>query len=124
MAKSTTDPSDEPSVRQRILTEAMHLIASKGYQATSIQAIADAVGIRKQSLLYHFPNKENLRVCVIEQLVTRWNDVLPKVMLAATNSRGRFEAVMRTVVEFFAEDSDRARLQHQVFIPKKNVLPF
>jgi len=110
MAKTNKQQSDEPSIRDRILTEAMQLVASKGYEATSIQAIADAVGIRKQSLLYHFPNKENLHSCLIEQLVSRWNDVLPKVMLAATNSRGRFEAVMRTVVEFFAEDPDRARL--------------
>ena len=110
MAKTKMDQSKEPSIRERILIEAMHLIASKGYEATSIQTVADAVGIRKQSLLYHFPNKENLRACVIEQLVSRWNDLLPKVMLAATSSRGRFEAVMRTVVEFFAEDPDRARL--------------
>ncbi len=109
MAK-TNKKQEEPSVRERILAEAMHLVASKGYEATSIQAIADAVGIRKQSLLYHFPSKENLHECLIEQLVARWNDVLPKVMLAATNSRGRFEAVMRTVVEFFAENPDRARL--------------
>lgn len=101
---------EEPSIRERILTEAMHLVASRGYEATSIQVIADAVGIRKQSLLYHFPNKENLHASLIEEVVTRWNDVLPKVMLAATNSRGRFEAVMRTVVEFFSEDPDRARL--------------
>ena len=62
-------------MRDRILSEAMHLAASRGFEATSIQAIADAVGIRKQSLLYHFSSKEILHLykyvfCLLEALVT------------------------------------------------------
>jgi len=102
--------SGDLSVRDKILKEALYLMASRGYEATSIQAVADAVGVRKQSLLYHFPSKEILHEAVIEALVSRWNDVLPKVMLAATGGRDRFEAVMRTVVEFFVEDPNRAKI--------------
>ena len=34
-------------MRQRILTEATHLFARRGYEGTSVQAISEAVGIRK-----------------------------------------------------------------------------
>jgi len=110
MAKTKVGVSEGPPVRDRILSEAMHLAASRGFEATSIQAIADAVGIRKQSLLYHFSSKEILHEKLIEMLVSGWNEVLPDVMLAATSGRGRFEAVIRAVVEFFAAEPARARL--------------
>ena len=35
--------SAETSVRDKILTEALYLMACRGYEATSIQAVADAV---------------------------------------------------------------------------------
>ena len=110
MAKTKVSAAEGPSVRDRILSEAMHLAAARGFEATSIQAIADAVGIRKQSLLYHFSSKELLHEKLIEELVSGWNEVLPGVMLAASNGRGRFEAVIRAVVEFFAAEPERARL--------------
>ena len=94
----------------RILESATELFAERGYEGTSVQAIADAVGIRKASLLYHYPSKETLHRRVLEELLSRWNDSLPALMLAATTSRDRFEAVIRAGVDFFAADSNRARL--------------
>ncbi len=97
-------------VRRDILTQALRLFAAQGYDATSLQQIADAVGIRKPSLLHHHESKEALRQAVLDELLARWNETLPKVMLAATAGEGQFEAVTRELVSFFAEDLDRARL--------------
>ena len=38
----------------KIRTAATRLFASHGYEGTSLQAIADRVGVTKQTLLYHF----------------------------------------------------------------------
>ena len=55
-------PDDKTGrVRDQILDEATRLFAAHGFGATSIQADAEAVGIRKPSLLYHFGSKELLR---------------------------------------------------------------
>ena len=46
--------------KQKILTRALDLFASKGYTETSIRDIAAAVGIKPGSLYNHFSSKEEL----------------------------------------------------------------
>jgi TetR/AcrR family transcriptional regulator len=96
-------------IRARILEEATRLFATQGFDGTSIQAISDAVGIRKPSVLYHFSSKELLHQAVLDEVLARWNDVLPELLLAAAHEQ-RFDRVMEAVTSFFVEDPDRARL--------------
>jgi AcrR family transcriptional regulator len=51
----------ETDVRTRILVEAVRLFAERGYAGTSLQSIADAAGITKPTLVYHYGNKDGLR---------------------------------------------------------------
>jgi len=46
--------------RQEILLAAAEVFQKKGYRGTTVQDIADAVGILKGSLYYHFANKEEI----------------------------------------------------------------
>jgi TetR/AcrR family transcriptional regulator len=104
------EPKSSLATPEQILAAATRLFAARGYDGTSLQDVADAVGIRKQSLLYHFPSKEELRRRVLEALLARWNDVLPRLLLAATSGEGQFDAVVAETIRFFSEDPDRARL--------------
>ena len=96
-------------VRTQILTHATRLFAEQGYDGTSVQEIADAVGIRKPSLLYHFKSKDALRDNVIAEMLAHWNAVLPGLLLKASTEE-RFDATMEALSVFFIEDPDRARL--------------
>jgi len=96
-------------IREQILTEATRLFARQGFNGTSLQSIADAVGIRKPSLLYHFPSKIDLRERVLDALLSHWNEVLPRLLVASA-SGDRFEGVMQELILFFRTDPDRARL--------------
>ena len=96
--------------RERILAEATALFARDGYDGTSIQAVADAVGIRKQSLLHHFRSKQQLRDAVLDGLLNRWKDELPGILLSATSGEDMFRAAVTELLRFFRENPDRARL--------------
>jgi AcrR family transcriptional regulator len=97
-------------IAQQILQHATRLFAARGFVGASLRDIARAVGIRKPSLLYHFPSKDELRRGVLEQMLAHWNEVVPKLLRAATSGHQQFEAVTRETVDFFLEDPDRARL--------------
>lgn len=96
-------------VRAQILTHATRLFAEQGYDGTSVQQIADAVGIRKPSVLYHFKSKDELREEVLSEMLAHWNTVLPGLLLKAS-AEERFDATMEALTEFFIVDPERARL--------------
>lgn len=48
------------STRSKVLRAAVELFGMDGYGATSLDDVARRVGIRKQTLLYYFPSKEDL----------------------------------------------------------------
>jgi len=99
------------SARHQILEAATRQMAARGADATTLQAIADEVGIRKPSILYHFESKDALRVAVLEDLLARWGEVMPRLFLATSRDGvGRFEAVMAELIGFFTSDPNRARL--------------
>ena len=107
---SQAEPLEKPDIRQRILSEALRLFAAQGFEGTSLRHIADAVGIRKPSLLYHYPSKDELRTAVLEHLTLHWGQVLPRLLKAATSGEEEFEGVITELINFFVEDPDRARL--------------
>ena len=97
-------------VRQKIIEEATRLFGEHGYGATSLANIADAVGIRKPSLLYHFPSKVELRRAVNRELVGHWKEELPRLLSGTSSGMDRFSSTIEALVNFFIEDTSRAKL--------------
>ena len=59
-ARLAKDTRKSQKTRARILDCAMHLIAEIGYHAATNPAIADAAGLTRGAMLYHFPTREAL----------------------------------------------------------------
>ncbi|MFW5693809.1 MAG: TetR/AcrR family transcriptional regulator [Alkalispirochaeta sp.] len=70
-----------------ILDAAEGLFRERGFQAVTLTDVAQAVGIRKPSLYYHFPEgKEQLFVAVQERMFQRIGDQLELAIQAAPPS--------------------------------------
>jgi AcrR family transcriptional regulator len=110
MASSRSSAKHAPDVRDRILDEATRLFAARGFDGASLQEVAEAVGVRRPTVLYHLSSKDALRQAVLERLLAHWNEVLPRLLLAAASGEERFDNVLRELVRFFDDDPDRARL--------------
>ena len=76
----------------------------------TLQSVADEVGIRKPSVLHHFPSKDLLRQAVLADFWTHWSDVVPRILRGAMEHTNGFEKMMGELVAFFSEDPDRSRL--------------
>ncbi|MCU1405440.1 MAG: TetR family transcriptional regulator [Glaciihabitans sp.] len=59
-ADSTSSAASALSGREQILDAAAALFSEAGFSGTSTRAIADRVGIRQQSLYYHFAGKDEI----------------------------------------------------------------
>ena len=71
MPEPKDTPRDTPKSRRtraRILDEAVGLIARSGYLALTNAAVADAAGITRGAMLYHFDSREALVAAVIEHI--------------------------------------------------------
>ncbi len=65
MARATTEASQSPHVRRKrrqrrheILHAALRAFNEKGYHATTLEDIAEYLGVRKTALYHYFPDKE------------------------------------------------------------------
>lgn len=89
--------------RRELLIEAIRLFGRKGYEATSLDAVAAAAGVRKQTLLYYFPTKETLlEACVVEtsqRVATELADALD----AESSESRKAEAVIHTLFRLAEE---------------------
>lgn len=79
----STAHQGEPSTRDRILAAALEAFAERGVEATSLDAVATAVGVRKQTLLYWFPSKEQLLFGVVDHAVAELGQVLTDAALGS-----------------------------------------
>ncbi|MBE8521407.1 TetR/AcrR family transcriptional regulator [Amycolatopsis sp. H6(2020)] len=92
-------PSD---TKQRILDVARELFTTQGVQRTSLQDIADRLGITKPALYYHFPSREDLVRSIIQPLLDDGEE-----FLLAQEARG--DASARELIEGFFDFNHRHR---------------
>lgn len=102
----------------QIRTIAARRFAERGFAGTSLQAIADEVGISKPSLLYHYPSKDALRRAVLDDLFEHWRQTLPRLLEHVTSGEDRFDALTAELIRFFRGDPNRARLILREFMDR------
>jgi AcrR family transcriptional regulator len=88
--------------RREILDAAALVFYEKGYDASSTQDIADAVGILKGSLYYYVESKEQFLFEIIKEAHDLGLEILHKVAEAEGDVIDRLIQLVRLHVEYFA----------------------
>jgi AcrR family transcriptional regulator len=118
LANASLAPEDESGarptrqrttqLRQAILDIAAQMFADKGYLGANLRDIADALGMSRPGLYYHFPSKEKLLEAIIEELTLSSERELARI---AREKQGEPEEALRLVVR----TTTLWLLDHQVF---------
>lgn len=83
--------------KNKILDVAQDLIQRLGVNAMSYHHISEAVGIRKASIHYHFPSKEDL----LEELLARYQQEFSEIMDQIVQSDVNPNTKLRRYMELF-----------------------
>jgi AcrR family transcriptional regulator len=86
---------------EQILDRAAALFARHGFAHTSVQAVADAVGLSKAGLLHHFPSKEALHEAALAQaagLARRALDQVGELPLGQQRDHRAIEVLVDTAL--------------------------
>jgi AcrR family transcriptional regulator len=99
------------TTREAILVEARRCFADRGYDGTSLNEIAEAVGIRRPSLLHHFPSKDAVYSEVFLRSLHDWSQRVEEAVNEAGHEGWRkVDFVITAGFEFFMENPDFVRI--------------
>jgi AcrR family transcriptional regulator len=102
------------TTRERILDTALAEFGTKGYDATSLDALAAGLGITKQSILYHFASKEALLEAVIDRSAVELSAIMEDALAKAGQGWLRVEAIVRSVFRLAARRPELLGLLREV----------
>jgi AcrR family transcriptional regulator len=88
----TTQTIRGASTRERLVTVARELFASRGYRDASIQGVLEAAGVSRGALYHHFANKEQLFEAVLECVESEIADVVRAAGRDADSPRAALRA--------------------------------
>jgi len=89
--------------RQQILDTAQRLFAELGYDATSLQMIADEMGLTKAAVYYHFHAKTDILHAAMQPGIQRLKALLDEAA-AIRGRRARVEYLVNGFVDFLVEN--------------------
>lgn len=111
-------------VRERLLSGATALFASKGYAATTVREIVERAGVTKPVLYYYFRSKEGIYIDLMREPFGRFAAVVEETLLEAGSARERLFRLCLRVYDIFLENIDAARVMYSIYYGPPQGAPF
>lgn len=107
---STAKTEDVLDRREAIRTEAARLFARQGVGDASMAELADAVGIRKASLYYFFPSKQDLVMEVLRPVLEEPYRDLERIVASGAGFMERFSTGAAALGDLFEREPERMEI--------------
>ena len=108
---------DDVSTRERILDAALRAYGTEGYASTSLDALAEQLGVRKQTILYWFPSKRALFDAVVDEAAADLVEVFESEASRGLTGINQVEAIVRHVFRLAVRRPELLGLVREVTRP-------
>ncbi len=92
--------------RVQLIDTALRLFARDGVEGTSLQAIADEMGVSKAAVYYHYKTKDDLVVGVLAPMVTELHAMIDRVK-ACRGRNAQLDELVTGIVTLAVEHHER-----------------
>lgn len=92
--------------REGILEAAARIFSEKGYHATSMQDIADAVNLQKASIYHHFSSKQEILLDILDYALDLINSRLELVLSQPLSPDEKLHQAMVSYFQTIAENQN------------------
>jgi len=106
--------------KKGILDAAAKIFSEKGYNATSMQDIADEVHLKKASLYHHFSSKQEILVDILDNALDLINNHLEQVL---AQSMSPDEKIRRAMCSYFQTIAENQNLAAVLLMEMKSLDP-
>src|SRR5512144_528113 len=90
------------AAQTRIIEAALGLFAEHGISGTSLQMIADALGVTKAAVYHQFPTKDEIVLAVVDPAVDQLRALVAEADAAPTAAAGR-EIILTGLIDLVIE---------------------
>ena len=101
MQMAQTD--EQKSTKDRILDAALNIFSSKGYYGTPVDEIVEEANTSKGSMYFHFPNKEQLFLALVDQFANVLERNVTKAIEQSPKGMGRVKNAVESVLDTFGK---------------------
>ncbi len=106
----------EPGLYKKILSTATRLFIEHGYHGLSMRLIAEELDVSKPALYYHFKDKEELFLAILQANLDEMEAVLEQITSEPISSRDKVRQFIEYVLNQPANQSAIIRLASQEMI--------
>ena len=103
--KTTSSQRSSKELHEQILLQASKLFVERGYKGLSMREIAEAAGISKAGLYYHFKDKEDLFLAILLDSIASLGELTAK----ARAYRGSTREKIRHLLVLIAKENKQQR---------------
>lgn len=108
-----------PGRYEELLESALQLFRQKGYHATSMQDIADTMGLRKASLYHYIDAKEDLLVAIYRRTIAEYTERIRTISEGPGTARRRLARAIQAHLESIISHAD----MFAVYLSESRSLP-
>jgi AcrR family transcriptional regulator len=92
------------NIRKKIIGVAMSLFVAQGYDGASMREIAESCGITKAGLYYHFTDKQDLFLAVLDDQLNELGKILNRIEALPGKTKNKVRAFLQTI---FSQSADQ-----------------